>query len=87
MGFTMINHKGKQIVTSLNSSFDDFVSNMNNLNFEVVRIPAGFEHRPDLISDIFYDTPTFDWLISMFNNISDPFDGFNPGDLLLIPIL
>lgn len=52
---------------------------------DVGYIPAGYEHRPDLISNLFYDTVTKDWLIMMFNNIKDPFQELNVGDRVLLP--
>jgi len=85
IGYEVVPHKGKNIVTSLNSSFESYVLDMNSFEYEVGYIPAGYEHRPDLISYLFYDTVTYDWLITMFNNISDPFQELNVGDRILIP--
>ena len=48
-------------------------------------IPAGFEHRPDLISNVFYGSPSNWWLLMLVNGISDPFEGFNVRDRILIP--
>ena len=45
----------------------------------------GYEHRPDLISDIFYRTPEYWWMILWYNNIDDPFEGLNVGDQIKIP--
>ena len=78
-------HRGKSIATSLNSNLDAFLQNMKGLEFEVKFIPLGYEHRPDLISDLFYNTVTNDWLIMLFNNIKDPFQELNVGDRILIP--
>jgi hypothetical protein len=39
---------------------------MDSFDFRVGRVPPGFEHRADLISNLFYDTPTLDWLICWF---------------------
>lgn len=85
-GYTLVNHKTKTIATSLNStSFEDFLKSMKNLPYDEGVIPGGYEHRADLISDLFYDTPTLDWLILYFNDISDPFNQLNSGDRILIP--
>lgn len=84
-GVNFIQHKGKTLATSLNSAFDNYVTDMNSLDFEVVYVIAGYEHRPDLLSDLFYNTTSYDWLIMMYNNIKDPFQGFNVGDRILIP--
>jgi len=82
---TVVTHRGKTIVTSLNSKLDEFIDNLKNREFEVGYIPAGYEHRPDLISNLFYNTVTYDWMILMFNNIKDPFQELNVGDRILLP--
>lgn len=78
-------HKNKVIATSLNTDFDNFIINMNDTEYEVAYIVDGYQHRPDLISDLFYNTVTNDWMIMMFNNIKDPFQELNVGDRILIP--
>lgn len=85
LGSTSVVHKGK---TLLKSNIDDLYSYFNLLRsakIEIGYIPAGFEHRPDLISHHFYGTVTKDWVIMYYNNISDPFQQLNVGDRLLIP--
>ena len=52
---------------------------------EIAYVPPGYEHRPDLLSYLFYGSVTKDWLLMMVNNIVDPFQGFNVGDRILIP--
>lgn len=87
-GFEIIRHKGKDITVSVTSTeFQNFLSNITSSKFEIGYIPAGYEHRADLISDLFYDTPIYDWLICYYNNISDPFNELNIGDRILIPLL
>ena len=86
IGVTTVKHKGKTIVTSLNSI--QFESNINSIyqrNFKSGKIPTGYDHRPDLISNLFYSTVTNDWIILAFNNIKDPLQELNPGDTILIP--
>jgi hypothetical protein len=85
-GFELIEHKGKRIATSVTSPrFENFVKSLQIKSYKVGYIPAGYEHRADLISDLFYNTPTYDWLICYANNISDPFNQLNLGDRILIP--
>jgi len=85
-GFETIKHKGKDITVSVTSpEFNLFVIGLKNLQYKIAYIPAGYEHRADLISEIFYDTPTYDWLICLYNNISDPFNELNLNDRILIP--
>ncbi len=53
--------------------------------YEVGYVPAGYEHRPDLISNVFYGSPKNWWLLMLVNGISDPFEGFNQNEAILIP--
>lgn len=85
-GFTSVIHKNKNIVTSVPSEeFEDYLNKLSSLPYRVGFIPLGYEHRADLISDLFYNTPIYDWLICYFNNVSDPFNQLNVGDRILIP--
>ena len=87
-GFEVIRHKNKDVAVSVTSNeFKEFVNNLKSKKFQIGYIPAGYEHRADLISELFYDTPTYDWLICYFNNVSDPFNQLNLGDRILIPSL
>ena len=86
VGNVRIIHKDKAVISVLNSEdFDKFLSQMDDFAFDVGNIPPGFEHRADLISNLFYDTPTLDWLICWFNGISDPFQQLNIMDQIKIP--
>jgi hypothetical protein len=88
IGNVKLVHKDRTIVTSLNSEqFDQFLNSIDTYEYEVVHIPPGWEHRADLISNLFYDSPKYDWLILWFNNISDPLQQLNVGDRLLIPAI
>ena len=82
-----VEHRGKPIMTSLNTNLQDYFKNLENIEIDVGYIPAGYEHRPDLISELFYNTVTKDWVIMMFNNIKDPFQELNVGDRVLLPKL
>ena len=88
-GVDEITHKNRITLTSTtNLAANQFIQEIDTqFEYVVAYIKAGFEHRPDLISELFYDTPTFDWLIMMINNISDPFEGLNVGDRILLPRL
>lgn len=86
IGKTSVTHKGKDLVTSLNSiSYTNFVNSLNTLKYTVKKIPAGYQHRADLLSNLFYGVPTNDWLLCLFNNIKDPFNELNVGDIILVP--
>jgi hypothetical protein len=78
-------HKGKPVVSSLNSlEFRQFLSTLSESSYLIGKIPPGYEHRADKISDLFYETPDLDWLICWTNNVSDPFEQLNVGDSIKI---
>lgn len=82
-----VNHREVVSNTIVNSSkFENIIQNLDNAyDYEVGYIPAGYEHRPDLISNLFYGSPRNWWLLMLVNSISDPFEGFNQNDAILIP--
>jgi hypothetical protein len=88
LGSVSIVHKNKNVVTNLGSTdFESFIKNMDDFDFDVGNIPPGFEHRADLISALFYNTPTLDWLICWFNGVDDSFQQLNIMDQIKIPKL
>lgn len=87
LGNSVVEHKGKMIPVSDPLAVKDLLDSINIEGVEVGYVPAGYEHRPDLISDYFYNTVTNDWLIMLYNNISDPLQQLNVGDRILIPII
>ena len=77
--------KGKKVVSSINSkSFESSLRELLSMSKKVGVIPPGFEHRADLISNLFYGTPSLDWVILWVNSISDPFQQLNVGDRVVI---
>ena len=82
-------HRGVTTTTILNTpKFDNILFNIEEaFDYEVGYIPAGYEHRPDLISNIFYGSPKNWWLLMLVNGISDPAEGFLPNQRILIPKL
>ena len=89
LGFSIQKHRGVFTKTTVGNSYQDNLLEDINTRYEykVGFVPAGFEHRPDLISYVFYDTPAYWWLLMSVNNITDPFEGFNTNDRILIPQL
>ena len=78
-GQTLIIHKGKKILTTVgNTVYEDMFSKVNT--FTNGSIPAGYEHRPDLISNLFTDTPDNWWAFCERNAIFDIFEELNTGD-------
>jgi hypothetical protein len=85
LGSSKLTHKDKNLVTPDKDALFDYLKSLEDSQVDVGYVPAGYEHRPDLISNYFYDTTTKDWVIVMFNNIRDPFQELNVGDRILIP--
>jgi len=85
VGGYLTTHKEKNVATCLNSNrFKQFVANLDSAPFEVGVIPAGFEHRADKIAELFYGSPSLDWLICWANNVYDPLQQLNVGDRIKI---
>ena len=77
--------KEKRVTSSLNSSeFIGAISRLNTGRPSVGIIPPGYEHRADRIAELFYGSPTLDWVVLWTNNISDPFEQLNVGDRIKI---
>jgi hypothetical protein len=51
----------------------------------IYTIPLTMEGRPDLISNLFYSTPRYMWVILIRNNIDDPFTELLAGGRIFIP--
>jgi len=80
-----INHKGKTITTTVGSpSYENFSVRLKEASLEVGRVPAGYEHRPDLIANIFLGSPDKWWLICETNGIFDPFESLNINDIISV---
>jgi hypothetical protein len=87
LGSFELTHKDKKIIVSDRIALSNYIDSLRSKPFTVGYIPAGYEHRPDRISNLFYNTVTNDWILMMFNNIRDPFQELNVGDQILIPTI
>ena len=84
-GYEEVTFKDKAVVTSMNSpNFTASLSQLRSQSGSVGVIPPGYEHRADKIADLFYGSPTLDWVVLWVNNISDPFEQLNVGDRIKI---
>jgi len=84
-GQIFINHKGVSIPTSVGSRRYDFRYGEEVDTFPTGTIPLGFAHRPDLISNLFLDTPDLWWMVCENNSIFDIFEQLNSGDSIKLP--
>jgi hypothetical protein len=83
----LVDHRNITTNTIVNSEkFDTLLEDLDDaFEYEIGYIPAGYAHRPDLISNLFYGSPKNWWLLMMVNSINDPFEGFNENDRIFIP--
>ena len=84
-GMIMVQHKGKKITTSVGSTSYEGIFAGQSSNMLNGRVPKGYEHRPDLIADLFLDTPGGWWVICETNSIFDIFEELNSGDNIKLP--
>ena len=89
LGSNTVKHRGVLTTTIVNTpEYESFlIDPLGSYEYEVGYVPAGYEHRPDLISNVFYGTPKNWWLLMLVNSINDPFEGFKQNDRILIPKL
>jgi len=76
--YMVLLHKGKTTLTTVGSPTGG--TQFSNMSLGESYIPAGYEHRPDLISNLFFGSPDNWWVILGMNGISDPFESLNIGD-------
>jgi hypothetical protein len=84
-----IQHRGHIIPTSVGSrGYENIYGGSNNEIFVKKSgvIPMGYEHRPELISNLFSDTPSLWWVVCERNNIFDIFEQLKSGDSIRIPL-
>ena len=89
LGVNAVPHRKVVTTTILNTPhFDNLAKNLDTAYaYDVGYVPAGYEHRPDLISNVFYGSPKNWWLLMLVNGISDPGEGFTQNQRILIPKL
>lgn len=87
-GESTVNHKGVNVKSSVGSDMDDFILKIDStFDFRYGKIPVQHGNRPDLTSDVFFNTVKWWWLIQQMNGINDPFEEYNAGDIIKIPNL
>ena len=85
IGREIIVHKQKRIDTTLhNKNYDKFLESLFRKPYKIIKVGPGVAHRPDLISNEFYGTPLLFWAILAANDLTDPFEGLNAGDLIKV---
>ena len=86
-GSVRVKHRGVKTETTVGSiRYEELLLKIpEKLSYKVGVIPLEYEHRPEAISELFYNTPGYWWYLMQVNNVSDPFEGFKAGDRIIIP--
>jgi len=88
-GQIIISHKGKKIPTSVGSKeYEGLFGGEKStilFNYDNGKIPNGYAHRPELMSNLFLGSANLWWIICERNAIFDVFEQLNPGDYIKIP--
>lgn len=88
-GLITIVHRGKPVTTSVGSRRYESVycglSSTRNFRRKFGTIPFGYEHRPELISNLFLGSAVSWWEICERNSVFDVFEQMNTGDNIYIP--
>ena len=79
-------HKGHVTTASVGSQdWDNYLVALSYLPSQIGNVPPEFEHRPDLISNVWYGSTGLWWLVMVMNNLFDPFEELDRGDPILLP--
>jgi len=86
IGVTRYHHRGKTITSTVgNERFDKYLETLSTGIYDLGKIPAGYDSRPDLISHLFFGKTDVWWRLMLINNIPDPFEGLAVGNQILLP--
>lgn len=70
----IVNYRGNN-VPALMKRFD-FLDDLPNDRLMTLTIDGRLAGRPDLISNMLYGTTAYKWILFLFNNVINPFDGW-----------
>ena len=87
IGSKVYTHKGKQITSIVSSPLADrYITNTNfDLKTEPAKIPAGYEHRPDNIANLFLSSPNDLWYLCLASQLYDVFEDFGLNSRIRVP--
>ena len=85
----VITHRGKKIKTSVgDSEYERVYSGQNNnrlRGYSPGQVPAGYAARPDLISNLFYESSLSWWRFCEDNLVFDVFEDLKTGRYIYLP--
>ena len=87
-GEITIKHRGRNITTSVGSrKYESLFTDSSDDSYTFGNIPSGYANRPDLISNLFMNSPELWWVVCEQNIIFDVFEQLNSGDSIKLPPL
>ena len=85
-GYIDLYHKGRNVSTTVGSVlYENGIISLGGIPAVEKFVPAGYDHRPDLIANLFFDGPSSWWLVMELNGLSDPFDSLKLGERIMLP--
>ena len=64
----------------------DFLDNLPDSDLLTIEVTGRYAGRPDLISNRLYGTTRYKWILFLFNNVTNPFDGWpKAGTAIKVP--
>lgn len=55
-------------------------------NYITISVPSTLAHRPDLIAERYYGSPSFYWVPILFNKVRNPFQWPKIGEVIRLPV-
>jgi len=87
IGYTVYSHRNKQITSIVNNTeADNFITKSDYVsNSKPGNIPIEYEHRPDLIANLFLGDANSLWYLCLLSNKYDVFEDFKSGEKISLP--
>jgi len=83
----LYSHKGQVVSLAFGNDYFDYFSKSTKSLFSRSEkvVPVGYEHRPDLIANVFFDDPSLWFIVMSDNGLFDPFESLTQQDRLMLP--
>lgn len=87
IGSNVYVHKGKRITSIVSNPLaDKYIANTNfDVNTQPGKVPAGYEHRPDVIANLFLANPDDLWYLCLASQLYDVFEDFGLNSRIRVP--
>ena len=83
----VLNHKGRKVTTTVGSTLhENYLAALQSLPFGEGFVPAGYAHRPDLISNLFFNGVGAWTTVMEINGLFDPFESLKLSDRVRLPL-